>query len=253
MPIDDETLMAYADGLLSGEEARAVDRALAVDATLAARVAAMADARRAVKAAHAEPPPVPAELLARVRALAEADARRRAAATGAPKVVDLASRRRQVPLWQLPLAASVALVAGGLAGWLAAPGPGPGQGPAGGLAVAELGDPAISDALDRVASGERVALAGGAGLAAIATFRDGDGALCREFEYDRDPRTTLVAVACRGDAAWDLRLAVVAPGAGSDGYAPASSLETLDAFLAATGAQPPLSPEDERAALAALR
>jgi anti-sigma factor RsiW len=252
MPIDDETLMAYADGILSGEEARAVERAMAADEALAARVAALADARRAVKAAHAAPPAVPAELLARVRGLAEADARRRAA-EGPPKVVDLASRRRQVPFWQLPLAASVALVAGGLAGWLAAPASGPQPGQAAGFAVADLADPAIAGALDRVASGERVALEGGAELAAIATFRDGGGTLCREFEYDRDPQTTLVAVACRGEAAWDLRLAVVAPGAGADGYAPASSLETLDAFLSATGAEPPLSPEDERAALDGLR
>jgi anti-sigma factor RsiW len=248
MAITDETLMAYADGVLDAEEAREVERAMAADEALAARVAALADARRAVKAAHAAPEPVPEALLKRVQALAEADAARRSA-VAAGTVVDLSARRRPAPLWKLPLAASVALAAGGLAGWFAAQQAGA---PAG-IGIAGLDDPAIVRALGEAASGERVALPGGAELAAIATFRDGDGTLCREFEYDRDRTGTIVAVACRGQDGWDVRLAVAAPAAEDGGYAPASSLDTLEAFLAATGAGAALSPEEERAALEALR
>lgn len=248
MPITDETLMAYADGVLDPEAAREVERAMASDEALAAKVAALADARRAVKAAYPAPDPVPEALLRRVQALAEADAARRSAAP-AGNVVDLAARRRPAPLWRLPLAASVALAAGGLAGWFAAQQ----AGAPSGVGVAGLGDPAIVQALGEVASGERVTLPGGAAFAAIASFRDGEGTLCREFEYDPDPARTIVGVACRAGGGWETRLAVAAPAAGDGGYAPASSLDTLEAFLAATGAGPALSAEEERAALAAPR
>ncbi|MCX7645089.1 MAG: hypothetical protein N2Z62_07315 [Rhodobacteraceae bacterium] len=248
MAITDETLMAYADGALDAEAAREVERAIAADEALAARVAALAEARRAVKAAYATPEPVPEALRARVQALAAADAARRSAAP-AGNVVDLAARRRPAPLWKLPLAASVALAAGGLAGWFAAE---QARAPFG-IGLTGLGDAAVVEALGKIASGERVALPGGAGFAAIASFRDSDGVLCREFEYDPDPARTLVGVACRAGDGWDLRLAVAAPAADAGGYAPASSLDTLEAFLAATGAGPALSAEEERAALEALR
>jgi hypothetical protein len=248
MAITDETLMAYADGVLDAEAAHEVERALAEDEALAARVAALADARRAVRAAYGNADPVPEPLLRKVEALAEADAARRAAMASG-MVVDLASRRRPAPRWQLPLAASVALAAGGLAGWFAAQ---QARAPAV-SAIAGLGDPALVEALGSVASGERVALPGGAGFAAIASFRDGDGTFCREFEYDPDANRTIVAVACRAAEGWEVRLAVAAPAVGDGDYAPASSLDTLEAFLAATGAGPALSAEEERAALERLR
>jgi hypothetical protein len=99
-----------------------------------------------------------------------------------------------------------------------------------------------------VPSGERTNVAGGQ-FVAIASFRTADGDLCREFEFDAADRTTLVSVACRDGAAWDLRLAVVAPSADASGYAPASSMETLDAYLMAIGADAPLSAEEEAAAI----
>lgn len=248
MAIDDETLMAYADGALDADTARAVERAMAADEALAARVAAFADTRAAVKAAHAVPPAVPDALAARVRAMAEADAQRRAAPSGAT-VVDLAARRRAAPALQLALAASLALAVGGLSGWLLATD----RSAPGGAGFAGLDDPGLAEALSTLPSGERAALPGGAELAAIATFRDGEGTLCREFEYDRGPVSTVVAVACRGEASWDLRLAVTAPAAEDGGYAPASSLDTVEAFLSATGAGAPMSAAEERAALDAGR
>ena len=151
------------------------------------------------------------------------------------------------------VSAAVALAVGAGTVWLAA---GDARSVAGrsggGLEVAGLQDPAISAALGLLPSGERSDLGDGASLSAIATFKDGAGALCREFEHDRAGGATVVAVACRMDGAWDIRFAIAAAGAASDGYAPASSLETLDAFLTATEAGAPLSAADEAAALGAI-
>lgn len=249
MTISDEKLMAYADGELPPDEAAEVERAIAEDEALAAKVAVFADVRREVKRALDAAPDVPDALVAKVRALAEADRAIHRAGIEPGKVIDLASRRRTVPLWQLPAAAAVALAIGIASGWFARPG---GE-TADGLAVAGLSDPAIAEALETVAAGARIDLGGGAEFAAIATFRDGEGQLCREFEHDREDGATVVAVACRGETAWDVRFAVAAAAEGDQGYAPASSLETLDAYLSAMGAGAPLSDKEERTALDALR
>lgn len=84
----------------------------------------------------------------------------------------------------------------------------------------------------------------------IASFHDGEGALCREFEEERRGRAR-VAVACRSAEGWDLRLAV-ATGA-AQGYEPASSLEILDLWMEDRQAGAPLSPQEEAEALGASR
>lgn len=245
--ITDEVLMAYADGQLAAAEASAVERAMAEDEALATRLALMVDARTAVKRAFGNAPAVPEALAAQVRAMVDADAARRQAPAGS-NVVDLAARRRAVPFWQLPLAAGLALAVGAGSVWLATQ-----QGNmAGGLQVAGLNDAAITEALGSLPSGKTVELDNGARLVTIATFRDADDRLCREFEHDQTGGSTVVAVACRSDDTWDVRFAIAAATADSDGYAPASSLETLDAYMAATGASSPLSVEDEGAALQSL-
>ena len=248
MTISDETLMAYADGALPAAEAAEVERALAGDTALARRLAGFAGSRQAAKEAYAPAPDVPADLAARVRAMAAADAARRAALPAMGTVVDLQARRRSVPFWQLPAAAVLALAVGLATAWFAAPDRGPA-----GLQVAGLDDAAVTEALATVASGESVALAGGGAFVAIASFRDGEGALCREFELDQAGGATVVAVACRDAAAWAVRLAVAAAVAGAEGYVPASSLDTVEAWLSANGAGAALSETEERAALDALR
>jgi hypothetical protein len=247
MAIDDERLMAYADGELSAADAAEVERAMASDEAVAARVAIFADSRKAVKRAYGAPPPVSDALTARIKAMAATDAALRGTAVEG-NVVALAPRRRSVPFWQLPVAASVALAVGVLGGWMGKPG----QTPDGALGIAGLGDLGLVEAMATVPSGERVEIGNDAVFAAIATFRDGEGRLCREFEHDRGTASSVVAVACHDDGAWQVLFAVAAAG-GDEGYAPASSLETLDAWLVATEAGAPLSDADEAAALSALR
>jgi hypothetical protein len=245
MAITDEMLMAYADGELDAAAMAEVDLAMAEDESLAERVAVFADTRRAVKDAYAAPAPVSAELTAKVRAMAGAAQTRPKMA----EVIDLSSRRRPSPIWSMAMAASVAMAIGLTGGWYFGKG---GSTGADGLQLTALSDPAISDALTRAAAGERVKLPSGNEFAAIATYRTADGELCREFEYDQPAGSTYVAVACDQSGAWDLRFAV-ASAPDDAGYAPASSLDTLDAYLDATGAGQPMTAEDEAAALAALR
>lgn len=251
MEMSDELLMAFADGELGPAEAGLVSAAVAGDPVLAARVARFVQSRKAVaeafRAATTASPPDP--MIARIRALsASSDLKLNGDSetnVAAHNTVVAFPPRRQVPFWQLPLAASIALIAGLGAGQLLTPAPG-----TDGVADAILGDPGLSAALAVLPSGARETLDSGAQVALIATFENGDGELCREFEYDQPGGATTVAVACRTATDWNVHLAIAA-GSSVNGYAPASSIDALDAWLMATGAAPPLSLEAELAALQA--
>ena len=56
----------------------------------------------------------------------------------------------------------------------------------------------------------------------VLSFRDGAGALCREFEV-ADGKAVSVGVACRRDAGWNVEAIATVPGrsAASEGYVPA--------------------------------
>jgi anti-sigma factor RsiW len=246
----DETLMRFADGELDEETAAALDRALAHDEDLAARLAVFIDTRSMLKAAlqPLRDEPVPAKLVAAVQAMVDDSKRRTAEPSVSNNIVSMRPRRdrpARPSRWMLPLAASLAAFAGGLGGyWLAA------SAVQEGLRVAGINSPALDDALASVASGGEIEMPdSGQRFRAIATFRDDSKTLCREFEVDSADRSTVISVACRAGTEWNVRFAVVAPGDPS-GYAPASSTEALDAYLAAIDAAPPMSPEDEKQALA---
>jgi anti-sigma-K factor RskA len=248
MTLDDETLMAYADGELPAEAAARVEKAMAEDEEIAERIAMFTQSRISVRQAFGAQSPVPDALTARIRAMAEADSRQRAGEGATTNVVSLAARRRTVPFWQLPIAASVALAVGVLGGWIGAPQDQAG----GGLSIASLDDPALVSALETDQAGARTQIGDRAEVAVIASFLGADGSLCREFEHDSAGRT-VVAVACHRDEAWTLEFAVAAAASDASGYAPASSLEALDAWMIATEAGPPLSDAEEAAALDDLR
>jgi len=252
---DDETLMAYADGELDRAAAQRVAEAEAADDALAARIAMFrqtGDLLGSLGAARPEAP-VPGDLAARVEATLAAA--RGAPATAAPEAgsdrvvpfpVSAAPPRPRVTL---ALAASAALLVGAVGGVIAslAIRPDTGNGP--GLAL--LDSPGIEDALGRLAAGERGA-AGPGEVAIIASFLTRDGLFCREFEYDAPDSGTSVSVVCHEAGGWRTRFALVSSGLDDTGYAPASSLETLDTYLDAIGAGPTRSPEEEAARLSAL-
>jgi anti-sigma factor RsiW len=240
----DEVLMAFADAELGPAEHQAIAAAAARDPALArrievfrlsrGRIAALRGTMSASMTPAAEDP-----LAARIRAMTPA-----AAAPAASTVVPLAARRRPAAVWALPLAASVALLAGLAVGAFL---------PRGGTApddrLALLPHPGIATALEAAASGAPVALPDGSRLTVIASFDTAAGDFCREIEVEPPAGGTVVAVTCRAGTGWDTRLAVIA-GGGADGYAPASALDVLDAWMSANEAGAPLAIEEEAARLA---
>lgn len=240
----DEELMAFADGALAPDRARAVQRAIDADPGLARRVAMFRDTSALLgDFGAAQPSDIPETVLARIQELS--------AGTGAAQVVDLAGHRkaRRVPFWQLPLAASIFLalgVTGALMLRPAGPGGAPGQ-------LASLESAPVLAALQDLPSGDERVLAGAGRVAMIASFTNGEGEFCREFELAPPEGRTVVSVSCHDGTAWGLRLAVMAAPVDAGGYVPASSLGTLDAYLEATGAAAPMNGDEEAAALQRLR
>lgn len=249
MIFDDETLMAFTDGELDEATTLAVERAMEADDALMMRVATFMETRAAAHAAFTPAEPVPAALEESVRGMVE---HHRAAAQPTSNVVSLSAARTKrfafaQSTWQLPLAASLATaIAAGFIGYQLGQGPGsaPADSDPGGFSNTE-----IASVLDSAASGDEVAIADGSGrVRMISSFKEQSGALCREYEVDRSAGASLVAVSCRDDSEWAMRFAVAAP-AGGDGYAPASSLDALEAYLGAIEAGPALTADEERAAL----
>lgn len=250
----DNELMAYADGELAEARASEIDFALVSDTALAERLALFVDTRARMSDAFAPmlDEPVPDALMQNIRKLAEeSDAAQNAPEEAESTIVAFrpraappeASRR---PFWQMAVAATLALAIGLGAGIRL----GDNQ-PTGGLQIAALSDPYIVSALSEMSSGERRLLDSGSEITIIATFLDEFGAVCREFEYDKPESATLVSVTCY-DTEWRVKFAVAAAPANDTGYAPASSLAALDAYLLAIGAGAPLTLEDEAQALAKL-
>lgn len=235
--LDDETLMAFADGELDPAAAAAIAAHRDTDAALAARIRMFEDtarlARRALDPIAHEPVPL--------RLLAAAQAARPA-------------RHRFISSRPLQALAACLLLAVGLgAGYLV--GHERRGGAADGLAgLSACGDGTLSRALETAASGERRAV-DKCVVVAIASYRDDDGIVCREFQASLgvDPRRSLVAgIACRDEGGgWRARVAIdlTAPGRAPDSYSPASGpraddgLAPLRAVLGVKAA--PLSSADE--------
>lgn len=272
----DETLMAFADGELDRETQEAVERAMETDDDVVSRVALFIETRARAKEGMAPflDEPVPDELLSRVTEMVEA-----AAATeptekhdqshepGKPEepaettVVPFARRSKPdrasarpaaitAGPWALPLAACLALVIGATGGLLVGGSDSGGTSP---LQIAGFDQPGLIAALNSVRSGDETTLGeSGDRFRAIASYRDEAGTFCREFEIDLETQSTTVAVACRPQDTWNVQFTVVA-GQNTEGYAPASSMESLEAYLNAVGAGEALSAEDEATLLQALR
>ncbi|MDQ1900956.1 hypothetical protein RAH32_10930 [Paracoccus sp. WLY502] len=232
MRIDDETLMALADGELDRAEAARVSAAIADDPEAQSRLRRFTETRarlKALSAAASHPASADDPLIARIRA-ASVPAQ---ALADAPVQATAPANRNRAPL--AALAAALTVVVVGLGWWQMG-------GPASGLPEAEVA------ALDSLPSGQAVLLEDGRDLTMIASYRTAEGVFCREYETARDTALT-VSVACRDGDRWQQQFASDLTTA--DGYVPASGdIAALDAWLADTGAGDPLTPEDEAAALA---
>ncbi|EKF60490.1 putative transmembrane anti-sigma factor [Agrobacterium albertimagni AOL15] len=262
--ISDEMLMAFADGELAPAEQEEIEKALAEDDELAERLAVFMDTRHEL-AATMKPlidVPVPAALEASLTAAIATARQAQATPQTSSKAAEPHTIETVVPLrprasspsaarstgsaisspWGMALAASFVGIVVGLGGFLL--GQSTGVAPDG----ANL---ALNEALETLPSGaDRDVPATGESLHMIASFRDAEGHLCREYERKAANAVTM-AVACHGPAGWQTRFALTNPVA--EGYVPASTTDTLDAFLSGIGAGAPLSPEEEIADIEALR
>lgn len=259
---DDETLMAFADGELDHEMSEVIEKAMQSDEALALRIKAFAETRslaqRSFKPLIDEP--VPDYLFSNVEAmLKEGDTLSNPEETSDNDASVVAFKpakreKKNSPYSHLfmPIAASIAIVAAGIAGFAIGKST---QAPrTGELQVAEFNQPGLLDALKTVASGEEMALSEtGDRFRVVASYRDIDNGLCREFEVDQKDRSTFVSVACIEDGTWKLHFTVAAVSQSDDGYAPASSLDSLNAYLDAVGAGEPMSVRDEAEALKQIR
>lgn len=231
-PFDDEELMAFADGALEEPRFSELAAAIETDPALAERLELIVAGGRAVKAVFSPLAelPIPARLTAGVEA---------AVAGHEGKVVRFG--RRAPILLPMAAAAAIAALAVGPIAYFAG---GTREAPL--VAIGQPLAPALTAELARLPSGAETRL-GAAVIRPIATFTDAQSTLCREFELDG--KLTTVAVACRSGTEWRVAIAIDAPPAG-DGFAPASSLAALDAFLQSIEAGPPLLPAAEAEALA---
>jgi hypothetical protein len=211
--ISDETLSAFLDGELPESERARVAAALSNDAALAARFAQLERAEAALKNAWpVRDTALPAGITTAIDQLAAAQA-----APGSP--------RAQWQRWSL--AASILAVVGAGLVFLSQQQPGSTQfafTPAAG-ATLPASHP-LATTLSETASGTTrdwpgAATRGGT-VYPVLSFRDGAGALCREFEV-ADGKAVSVGVACRRDAGWNVEAIATVPGrsAASEGYVPA--------------------------------
>lgn len=256
----DETLMAYADDDLPPDERRLVSDYLATDDEARAMVERLQTAagltRQAFDAIDARP--LPDGLAARILAAPVPDHLRGAAATVASErsgtVVTLPHRAPLTPRAWLDwrIAAALALMIGGSAGFLA----GRDVGRSGlDVALGALPDgSALAQVLETRPSGSTVDR-----ISVVASFRDRNARLCREFEWlapaDRHATAIAAAVACRdAGGRWTVegaaRLAVAE--ATTKDFRPSGVPErdALDSLLTLLGAQPVMSPAEETALIA---
>ena len=207
--IDDDILMAYADGELDEVTRARVERAVAADPALQARLAQQQRLRATLAAFYG--PTAEEEVPERFRAMLDA------------KVVDFAAARarRARPLWQSFAALAATLVLGlALGRTLLAPAAGP-VGVENGQMIAQG---ALASALDtQLASAQAPDAATRIGTSFAAT----DGRLCRTFDS-----AALAGLACRGEAGWQLIMAAPGSAPAQGGYRQAGSANPLVAEAA---------------------
>jgi hypothetical protein len=252
--LNDEILMAYADGELDPSVAATVERSVAEDSTVAVRITGFIRSRRLVRAAleatlDSTPGPIPPALQEAIRNAASPTATAQRAGRGTAGRRRMERAARWMPRQRLApalVAASIAVIAG-LAGYLSAP-ERASLSPTSAGVLALLADAKAGDVLSRLPTGE-AEMVGDVRVHAVGTYRLHDGAVCRDIALTGKTEAG-EAVACRGatSGAWTLRVATVDP-AKPDSYAPAGSKDLVDAFLERAGAGSPVTGDSERALL----
>ena len=251
MNFDDETLMAFADGELDEVTAMRVAGAVADDGEIAARVemfrstrSIMSDVMKPVASEK-----VPADLARSVAAMIEREARNDTAASNVTPLEARRARPRKVADWLMPVAAMLVLALGGAGGYFA----GSALQPHVPAEFASIDDPDIIRALSEIPSGRAVDVPGtGRTIEPVLSFRLEDGTLCREYKLKGPDARGVVSIACLEQDRWTTHLLMAATRP-EEGFVPAGSAETIDAYLASIHAGSPLDGDAEDEVLKSIR
>lgn len=246
--IPPETLMAYADGTLSAEEAARVEQAVAASPALREELKDYRLSRSAVDQAlrPLDQLPVPPALVDLILT------RKESSQPSDAQVINLAERRKPRPLWIDALAAGVLLSVGlGLGGSLS----GGGSSPAAIFAMMDNGalapDSFLAATLESGASAV-ARLRGEVQVKPVQTFMAGETP-CREFEIlSRDAGS--IGIACRREEGWRVETMVAAKVTGATGsfqLASGPQDALLESALAALNASPGLEADAERCLMSA--
>ena len=237
---DDELLSSYLDGELAAAAARELERRLANDGALQARLDALRVAdvatRKLFKAVDAAP--MPASVLQLLETATPARG----------KVVAFPARGLR-QFWQMPvaIAASLALAVGFMVSRLAEQ-----TGPQGTAietlsARSVVAGSALFDLLEGQPSGQWTRLGDAVSGQAVLSFADQSGRYCRQLRLDA-PAASAHAVACRTQDAWQVEVVAFA-GAVPAGQFQAAAEATPASISAAVdgliGAADPLGPDEE--------
>lgn len=202
MTVTDETLSAYIDDELSPDEMEAIKTAIVMDNELAARLENMKCPDRLITEAFGgiDSEPLPEAILD----LLEDDD-----ANSPEDVIPFPAMQAVRPAapWVAPLAASVALAVGIVAGMQIAPDRSDSREQVSLAGVINASNPLYA-ALESAQSTSRVETSEGA-ITPILTFKSVDGPYCREFFVERNAYPSR-AVACRLDGAWVVQFAALA-------------------------------------------
>ena len=262
--ITDEMLMAYADGQLEDDQVYEVEAFLAIDERgrqLVAEFKKTAELAAEAFAAPIDEAP-PQDLVDMIRNHAAqkqeetrpAEQDQTAAEPESAEVIAFPFRRR-IQQYSLPIAASIALVIGGVIGMQLA-------GKDGNSDTSQLvalgpvaPDTPLSHLLTRSPSGSYIQQRPGRSLTVVATFKDKGNRYCREFEYltgqtESDLEPEAAAIACRDSKrGWVVEGAahVAKAQTGEPGYLPSGAAEqdALDGLVNMLGLGKALAPDQE--------
>jgi hypothetical protein len=223
MGIDDDLLMAFVDGELDEVTRARVERAIAEDPALQARLEVQRRLRARLAAHYA--PAAEEEVPERLRSMLETN------------IVRLQPARAAPPLWQVVTALAATLVLGFFIGErIGAP-----SGPIGVEDGRMVAQGALADALDaQLASAQPADAPTRIGV----TFTHRDGRPCRTFESE-----AVSGLACHGESGWQLLMTTAGTGPHQSGYRQAASGGALVLQAAQEAmAGEPLEAEAERRA-----
>jgi hypothetical protein len=248
MKYSDEQLSAFLDGELSDVEFQKLEACLVNDSKLRQRLSDLAEANTALQAAYRPiaDEPVPAHILAMLDAPKPVSKN----AENSNDVIELFSvnDNQRGSKWLLPIAASIALVAGVIIGQFGLGGAGSNQTLMAQVSGTIAPDNPLFDVLETTPSAMQAALIAGETIEVRPTlsYQTASGTYCREFEVTGTD-TALHSVACRSDAGWEIQILNRIQVHGQEGMRTASgaSDQAVDQFVSDTMDDIPFGSEQE--------